>query len=312
MTQPFTVLIDGNYQLHRCMHVPELQALSYNGVPTGGIYGTLRLMKNILSKFNVGRVIFVWDGGRSARRMQLMPTYKANRNPANEVEVEEKKIYYGEFHRQADALTEILKNAGVYVMAWPYKEADDLIGYIVRNVIDGDCAVASDDWDYLQLVSTHCSLYRPMKDQHIGMLNFQERLGYPRDWSIFVKACTGDGSDNIPGIPGVGHGTVLTLVLEYVAAHQSGASNIWDFAAQHKSARVRKIAAARSQVELNIKMIDISQEEFPEGTDKEILSALEEGNTFNERELLTRMGDFGLFSLISDFANWSDSFKKLV
>ena len=60
------------------------------------------------------------------------------------------------------------------------------------------------DKDLCQLISNKVSVYDPIKKVEITPDNFEEILKYPISSFVKVKALTGDKSDNIPGIKGMG------------------------------------------------------------------------------------------------------------
>ena len=84
-----------------------------------------------------------------------------------------------------------------------------------------DCVIVTGDKDSLQLVSpttsvcnvktrmgqTETILYTPER--------FKDEYGFEPIHIIDLKALMGDSSDNIPGVPGIGEKTAMSLVREY-------------------------------------------------------------------------------------------------
>ena len=99
-------------------------------------------------------------------------------------------------------------------------EADDLIGTITRQCEQAgwDCRVATGDRDALQLVSdqTYVELVTTRMGQtttqEMDPAAFREKYGFAPAQMVDLKALMGDASDNVPGVPGVGEKTALSLL----------------------------------------------------------------------------------------------------
>lgn len=125
--------------------------------------------------------LWVWDGRNGlARRREIYPGYKRKRIPAAE------NVYGG-----MELAKQILTHVPVMQVEIPGWEADDVIATLAQNH-DGPVVIQSTDSDFLQLVDSRVSLTRdPIPD-------------LPPNQVRLYKACVGDSSDNITGIPGFG------------------------------------------------------------------------------------------------------------
>ena len=96
-------------------------------------------------------------------------------------------------------------------------EADDLIATYAEKIISAGAKVTiiSSDKDLMQLVSDKIRLYDPMKNKEIGGKEVLEKFGVKPDQVIDVQSLTGDSSDNIPGVPGIGIKTAAELINKY-------------------------------------------------------------------------------------------------
>lgn len=166
-------------------------------------YNFFRGLKALVEQHKPTRVYFVLEGVPRARNA-LMPEYKANRivEPGSKKEVE-----MADFHKQKD---EILKLASMYVpislVRHPDFEGDDVVYNLIKNATSAcEWTVVSNDTDFIQLLNEfkNVRLYNPMKKTYV------ETPAY--DY-VTYKSLKGDGSDNIPGIPGIGEKTALKLV----------------------------------------------------------------------------------------------------
>lgn len=193
------LFIDGHNFMYRARS--GFQLGDYNVV-----YNFFRSLKPLIDQFEPTRAYFTLEG-HPKKRYEMLATYKANRRVVakpdatpEEVAEHEKKLKSEEDYRRqqsviVDALT---KHFPISVMRHPDFEADDLIFNVINNssrVVE--FVVVSTDTDFIQLLQEfpNVKLYNPVTKALV------EAPAY--DY-VTWKALRGDGSDNIPGIPGVG------------------------------------------------------------------------------------------------------------
>ncbi len=276
--KPPILLVDGNYILHRCLHTPDLAAMKTStGTPTGGIFGFFSsLRKSLESYSDTRRVIVAWDTGRSPRRLELLPEYKANRQPKDEDEREESERYKAVFDHQVGLIKQNLPRFGVRQVALPSREGDDLIGLICKLYPRRKKTIVTDDKDMLQLVNRTTSVFRPIREEEVTFLNFEEKTGSENPSKFIVaKSILGDKSDNIDGVPKVGKKTVQDL-LEVVNRQVS--EQVGDVIDKFVSAcarmprtkkgallaRFKGVLEGVDRIKRNVDLIDISRESFSE------------------------------------------------
>ncbi len=63
----------------------------------------------------------------------------------------------------------------------------------------------------MQLVTANVHMYDAMKDKQIGVPDVVEKWGVGPEKMIDLQAMTGDSTDNVPGIPGIGPKTAALL-----------------------------------------------------------------------------------------------------
>jgi DNA polymerase-1 len=74
--------------------------------------------------------------------------------------------------------------------------------------------VVTGDKDMMQIVTDRVCLLDTMKDKISGPVEVFERFG-GADKVVEVQALSGDSSDNVPGVPGIGEKTAKALIDEY-------------------------------------------------------------------------------------------------
>lgn len=157
-----------------------------------------------------------FDHGRPLRRRSHFPPYQTGReSDPNFMEFEK---YVVEAIAQFSEAAQMLP---VRILRGTNTEADDLIATAVLAET-GVSRICSTDRDFLQLVDERISIYSPVKRLVITTVNFAEATAprasdgtavpFPRERYLDYRAASGDASDNLPGIPGVGALTAAKLV----------------------------------------------------------------------------------------------------
>ena len=96
-------------------------------------------------------------------------------------------------------------------------EADDIIGTISTKVSKEniECTIITTDKDMDQLVDKYIKIFNPRKKQIRDIDRIRNEMGIEPKSFIDVLALSGDSSDNIPGVPGIGIKTALDLIREW-------------------------------------------------------------------------------------------------
>lgn len=210
------LLIDGLNTFIRSWTVTP--TMNDNGDHVGGITGTLKSIGYAIRETNPTRVVVVFDGKKnSSRRKKKYSDYKANRKdtrfrvnrqyPEMMNEEEEKES----MRRQILWLTDILDYLPVTTLIYDGIEADDVIAYISRQILTNgeQSVIMSSDRDFLQLVNDTTLVWSPTKKKLYNREEVYNEYGiWPKNLLLY-RALSGDKSDNIPGIDGVGLKTLL-------------------------------------------------------------------------------------------------------
>lgn len=176
------------------------------------VFNFMRNFRALVEQHKPTRVYFVLEGHPRAR-YEALPEYKANRRieiPEGEPvppEIAKKIVENENFFRQVNLITDLLKkHFPVSVVRHADYECDDVIYNLIRRSSNAvPWTVVSNDSDFTQLLNefSHVKIYNPMTKDYV-----QEP---PFDY-VTWKALRGDGSDNIPGLPGIGDKTADSLV----------------------------------------------------------------------------------------------------
>ena len=67
-----------------------------------------------------------------------------------------------------------------------------------------DVVMVTGDKDFMQLVTDKAAIWDPMKENTIDLETIREKFGIEPHQMIDVQGLSGDTTDNIPGVPGIG------------------------------------------------------------------------------------------------------------
>lgn len=207
------LVLDVNFLAWRAYHTTG--KLSYGETATGVIFGILKDIKLLSRRFDTNRLVFCFDHGKSLRYKKC-PTYKIKRVKKKAAMSDSEKKKYNQFQEQIDLLrTEHLRAIGFRnILFQAGYEADDMIASFVQNMSfpDSEAVIVSADGDMLQLLAPNVSVYNPVSRKKTTLQSFKRDKGIsPRQW-INVKCLMGCGTDDIPGISGVGEKSAIAYL----------------------------------------------------------------------------------------------------
>lgn len=206
-------LVDGSGFIFRAFHaIPPLNRKS-DGLPVNAVSGFCNMLWKLLTDArdtSVGvtptHFAVIFDYSSKTFRNALYDQYKANRTAPPEDLIPQ----FGLIRHATRAFNlPCIEKEGY--------EADDLIATYARlaEAAGAGVTIVSSDKDLMQLVTSNVSMYDSMKDKQISVPEVIEKWGVPPEKMIDLQAMTGDSTDNVPGIPGIGPKTAAQLLEEY-------------------------------------------------------------------------------------------------
>jgi len=207
MTQDRDILylVDGSSYIYRAYHA--IRHLSNSkGFPTNAIFGFCKMILKLLDEKSPKYVAIVFDTKEPTFRHELYEAYKATRPPMPE-----------DLVAQLPYIKEFVMNLNVVTLEKIGFEADDIIGTMARMGEEKEFQVViiTGDKDFRQLISPQISLWDTMKDKFTDHEAFSRDYGLAPEQIIDIMGLSGDKSDNIPGVPGVGEKTAANLIKEF-------------------------------------------------------------------------------------------------
>ena len=207
------LLVDGHCLLFQMFYGMPARIIGKDGKPIQGTLGFVGAMRKILAMTQPSHVAVIFDGETHNPRTDLDADYKANREDFSLVADEDNPfLQLPDIYRALDFM-------GIAHTETIDCETDDVLAAYAK-AYGGECEViiCSQDSDFFQLIKDKVSVlrYRGEKSVTCDEAYMRERLGIRPEQYAFFKSLTGDGSDNIKGIPGIGPKTAAAL------AHQFG------------------------------------------------------------------------------------------
>ena len=198
-------LIDGSAYIYRAYHA--IRNLSNSkGMPTNAAFGFARMLIKLIKDREPGYAAMFFDAKGPTFRHDMYKEYKANRPPMPDDMVS-----------QLPYIKSITKGFNLPIFEQTGFEADDLIGSLAKIAQENgfEVVMVTGDKDFMQLITDHAIIWDPMKDQTLDMYYVKENYGIRPNQMIDVMGLSGDTADNIPGVPGIGPKTALTLIQEF-------------------------------------------------------------------------------------------------
>ena len=219
--KPLLLLIDGHSLAFRSYYAftkgGDGGLSTQAGIPTSVTYGVLKALLDNCKGLQPEGLVVAFDTAEPTFRHEADAAYKAHRDEAPE-----------EFFQDLANLQRILaEGLDIPLAMAPGYEADDVLGTLANRAANQGWRVRilSGDRDLFQLVDDErdiAVLYMgggpyaknsgPTEMRREGVV---AKLGVTPEEVVDLKALTGDSSDNIPGVRGVGPKTAINLLAAY-------------------------------------------------------------------------------------------------
>ncbi len=198
-------LIDGSAYIYRAYHA--VRGLSTrSGFPTGAAFGFTNMLLKLIRERTPEYMAVLFDAKGPTFRHEVYPEYKANRPPMPD-----------DLAEQIPYIKQITQAYRVPMLEVPGFEADDLIAAMAKTAenMGYHVVMVTGDKDFMQLVDHQIHMYDPMKNQTSDVSAVTAKLGIDPGQVIDYMALTGDSSDNVPGVPGIGPKTAADLIRRF-------------------------------------------------------------------------------------------------
>jgi DNA polymerase-1 len=287
-----------------------------DGDHIGGITGFLFSIGKAVRDFKPSRLVIVFDGrGGSARRRKIYGDYKGNR--ANKTRLrrhdhqqfatieDEQEAMRWQFSR----LVSYLDNLPVTFIAIDGIEADDTIAYIadMYQNIAKKITIVSTDRDFYQLISPTIQIWSPIKKKMYDEVALIEEFGvHPNNYVIY-RTFTGDNSDNIPGVSGIGPKTIIKTLPELVNNTEFTLDDLFSKCTSMltESKTYSKILENRDIIDKNYRLMNIKLLDIPAQSATVIRGILQQPiPTLNKMEFQRLFMEDKMWTTMKNLPEW--------
>lgn len=204
------LVLDGHNLIYRSFVTLPSSIARKDGTPINGVYGLLGTILRLTRELQASNAIIAFDTPEVPTfRHDLYPAYQGQRGPLGGDKADD-------FSRQVTLASEVLPKIGVPVVTYPRYEADDIMATLAFRAASAHikATLVSSDRDLFQLVKPGIEILPPRSKSTLisSEENVKQQLGVAPSAVTTFKALAGDGSDNIPGVAGIGSRTAVELV----------------------------------------------------------------------------------------------------
>jgi len=208
-TRPLLV-IDGDNLAHRAYHSTPKTVVGVGGSPINAVVGFFSMLIRVWTEQKPRGIFVAWDTlGVDTYRNELWPPYQGGR------------VFDREIVQQLDLLPTLCEAFALGVGKRVGFEADDLMAAAALEEVrqGGTCLILTTDRDAYQLVSEKITVLAPERGtrelRRIGPNEVVARMGVLPEQVPDFKALSGDSSDRIPGVRGIGPKSAAALLLQH-------------------------------------------------------------------------------------------------
>jgi DNA polymerase-1 len=293
------LLIDSNNILAMCVHTGQHLTSPKTGEPTGGLYGFVRRVRALITHeiegAQIHEVYAVQDSKPPAFRFELVPAYKNNRGKRTGKADPRRDNFIDAYRHQRKLLPDLISPLGVKVAKAENFEADDLIAGMVRSDLAARYIIVSADKDLRQLIDgKRVRLWQPTQHEWVE----QPARGYR-----LYRAITGDPSDCIPRVPGLGEKRAQEIVDELLAEGvKVTPSSLKD---NYKGRYKDKLKGFYKKVAANWQVMDLNR------TADDAYKAMKVVAAYKPRLFFEKCREYGFSSIMNNPTSWIEPFKYM-
>ncbi|MBE3138767.1 MAG: hypothetical protein IMZ63_03005, partial [Actinobacteria bacterium] len=237
------IILDGNNIAYRAFYALPATIATSSGTITNAVLGFTSMLLKLIEEQRPDVIACAFDSRGPTFRHDIFNDYKATR-----------KKMPDELIGQMPLIKEVLKAFDIKILEVMGYEADDIIATLASAAPNkfNETLIVSSDKDILQLVSKEVkvmSIKKGITDTVIfNVEKVIEKFGLIPEKIKDFLALTGDSSDNIPGVAGIGPKTALSLLKEYGSIEE-----IYENVEKIKNEKLKALLIANKEIALKSK-----------------------------------------------------------
>lgn len=246
------LIVDGHNLLFRMFYGMPSRINDSKGRPVHAVVGFIGAYLKLLRLSGAEYTAVIFDGANPSTRIKLLPEYKIGRKSYSNVPPD------GSPYSQLPLIKTVLDELCIYhTEVEDGMETDDVIASCARRFSENfEVLIVSQDRRFFSLVNDRIKLFDYHNDQSIiwDADHIRRRYGVEPEFFADFKALTGDSSDNLRGVVGVGEKVAAMLIAKF--GHFDA---ILENADKIKRSGVREaILAEAGMVRNNLRLINIT------------------------------------------------------
>ncbi|HCJ66073.1 MAG TPA: DNA polymerase I, partial [Elusimicrobia bacterium] len=258
------------------------------GEEVGAVYGFIRMLNKIIRQ-RLDYLIVCFDYPAPTFRHREFIEYKATRK-----EIEPGLV------GQIPLAKEIVDALNITSVEKESYEAHDLIATLAKKFSSlEEIIIVTGDKDVLQLVNDKVFVLNEPKDIFYTKEKVKEKYGVEPEKLIDIFGLSGDVTDNIPGVIGIGEKTALKLIQEY-----GSIENLYDNLDKLSGKLKENLQKGRENAFLSKKLVTLNKDVPLDTTFRlEDCRTPQElpGNHLKREKLITLLKRLEFISLVSEF-----------
>ncbi|MDA1036195.1 MAG: DNA polymerase I, partial [Chloroflexi bacterium] len=286
--KPLLMVMDGHAMLYRAFFALQSarpMTVRKTGEDVRGVYSFMTTFFKVINDLKPTHIAITFDPPGPTFRHDQYAEYKANRPKMPD-----------ELAQNIDRAKQVMRAFDVPIYEVPGYEADDVLGTIAsfadREKVD--TVITTGDTDTLQLVSDHVRVLlttgfgdNKLYDPAMVAVRYD---GLTPDQVRDVKALTGDSSDNIPGVPGVGIKTAVKLIQEFGTVE-----SLLDRVDEVKPPRIQGLVREHATTVRDAKRLVTIERDVPAGFDLDATKF----DSYNREDVLAIFQELEFSSLVA-------------
>lgn len=206
------VIIDSNALIHRSFHAVPPTIHTPDGELVNAVFGFTGILLGILEHEKPDYFAAAFDMKGPTFRDAVYTAYKATRGPMDDL-----------LGKQFPRVREVLGAFNIPIFEKEGLEADDYLAIVANKLRekypDTELVIVTGDKDALQLVGEGVTVVSPIsgytKVKRYDRAAVKEKMGVWPEQVPDFKGLSGDPSDNISGVPGIGEKTACKLLEKF-------------------------------------------------------------------------------------------------
>lgn len=200
-------MIDASIYIYRAWHLTPKTVVNPAGQCVNAVHGFADFLHQLIKQSEAQYLACAFDhAARPSKRQEINPDYKSDRaaTPAG-------------LRHQFALCQQLSETLGIQTLSRAGYEADDIIYTLAANAREKkqSVCVISGDKDLVQCIDKHDTYWNFANKLTLDIHDIEKRFGVKPSQFADLLALSGDKSDNIKGVPGIGSATAAKLLRKW-------------------------------------------------------------------------------------------------